>query len=119
MRSPAEETPTTATTETEPSQPAYPGGKAAFRLIQLLESAGRTQAAASVVNAAAPGGDRESLLAVISEYPAAPAPSRAAAAAVETAGPAEIETDIAEEYLSAGQQIAAAPYQTAAQWRSL
>jgi hypothetical protein len=95
MRSPEEETPAAVSTEAEPPRPTYPGGKAALRRLQLLESVGRTRAAASVADAAAPAGDLESLLAVASEYSAAPAPSAIAAAAVETAGPTETDTDIA------------------------
>ncbi len=94
----------------------YPGGKAALRLLQLLESSGQTRAAVSLVNAAAPGGDREGFLAVASRYSAAPAPEASAAVAVETPGAA---VDISAEYLSVGQQMAAAPLGAAPQWRSL
>src|SRR5438132_11681525 len=88
MRSPNEETAAADTsTGGEPSRPSYPGGKAALRLLQLLESAGQTRAAASVVNAAAPGGDLEGFLAVASQYSAAPALSATAAAAVQAAEP--------------------------------
>src|SRR5260370_16155388 len=110
MRGPEEEaSAAAASTEEEPSRPAYPGGKAALRLLQLLESAGHTRAAASVVNAAAPAGDLASILAVASGYSAAPTPSATAAAAVETAGPAATDIDLAEEYFSTGQQMATAP----------
>ena len=120
MRGPEEEaSAAAASTEEEPSRPAYPGGKAALRLLQLLESAGHTRAAASVVNAAAPAGDLASILAVASGYSAAPTPSATAAAAVETAGPAETDIDLAEEYFSTGQQMATAPSGAAPQWRSL
>ena len=120
MRSPEEEVSAAAeATGAEPPRPTYPGGKAALRLLQLLESAGHTRAAASVVNAAAPAGDLESFLTVASGYSAAPTAATTAAAAVETEGPTETDTDIAAEYLSTGQQMATAPSGAAAQWRSL
>ncbi len=120
MRSPEEEVSAAAeATGAEPPRPTYPGGKAALRLLQLLESAGHTRATASVVNAAAPAGDLESFLTVASGYSAAPTAATTAAAAVETEGPTETDTDIAAEYLSTGQQMATAPSGAAAQWRSL
>jgi FG-GAP-like repeat len=120
MRTPDEETSAADTsTGAGPSRPAYPGGKAALRLLQLLESAGQTRAAASVVNAAAPGGDLDGFLAVASQYSAAPTPSATAAAAVQAAEPTETDTELAAEYLSVGQQMATAPYEAAPQWRSL
>ena len=120
MRSPEEEaSAAAAAADAEPPQPTYPGGKAALRLLQLLESAGHTRATADLVNAAAPAGDLESFLTVASGYSAAPTPAVTAAAAVEAAAPTETEADLATEYLSTGQQMATAPYEAAAQWRSL
>src|SRR5215469_13359606 len=110
MRSPDEETSAAGTsTGGEQSRPSYPGGKAALRLLQLLESAGHTRAAARLVNAAAPGGDLEGFLAVASRYSAAPTPSATAAAAVRAAEPTETGTGIAAEYLSVGQRLATGP----------
>ena len=119
MRGPQEEASAQAVApgEAEAPRPRYPGGKAALRLLQLLESAGHTQAVASVVDAAG-AGDLDGFLAMASRYSAAPTPGAAAAAAGE--GAAEIDTpDIAAEYLSVGQQMAAGPSGAAAQWRSL
>ena len=118
VRGPEEtfEHPGVATTKAKPAGPRYPGGKAALRLLQLLESSGQTQAAASVVNAAAPEGDREGFLAVAVRYSAAPTPEASATAAAETTDAA---TDISAEYLSVGQQMTIAPSEAAAQWRSL
>ena len=119
MRGPQEEASAQAVApgEAEAPRPRYPGGKAALRLLQLLESAGHTQAVASVVDAAG-AGDLDGFLAMASRYSAAPTPGAAAAAAGE--GAAEIDTpDIAAEYFSVGQQMAAGPSGAAAQWRSL
>jgi len=94
----------------------YPGGKAALRLLQLLESSGQTRAAADLVNRAAPGGDREGFLEVAARFSAAPARAASAAAAVETP---ETAVDISAEYLSVGQQMAAAPSGTGPTWMCL
>src|SRR3954465_8828980 len=62
------------TEEEESGRPTYPGGKAALRLLQLVESSGHTAAMAAVADAAAPVGSRDQFLAVASQFSAAPAP---------------------------------------------
>jgi hypothetical protein len=105
-----------ATGESLPTAPDYPGGKAALRLLQLLESSGYAQAAASLVEVAAPGGDREEFLAVASRYSAAPTEDASVAGGPVAPGAGE---DLAAEYLSVGQEMALAPPSAAPRWRSI
>jgi len=83
----------------------YPGGKAAYRLLQLLESSGQTQAVAALIAAVMANGDRDEFVSVASQYSAAPAPEAAAATVI---GQPSAGFDLSEEYLAVGQQMATA-----------
>jgi hypothetical protein len=107
-----------------------PGGKALVRLLQLLESAGYTDAAAATVERAVSEGEREEFQARAPAFSAAPETrkrrttrtrarrGRTAESEPPEASEAEVPQDVAAMYLDVGEHLGP-PTAVGPQWRSL
>lgn len=109
-----------AVTEEERRRP--PGGKALFRLLQLLESAGYAETAEIAVQAAVGEEDREQFEARAVQFsaapPGAPAYDRAAFEGLSAEVVEAKSRDVAGAYLEVANQLGP-PTATRPQWRSL
>jgi photosystem II stability/assembly factor-like uncharacterized protein len=98
-------------------RPRPPGGKALYRQINLLESAGYLQLAREQLNASVSDDNREQAVAFHEQFVAAAGGDVVAETALGAA-PENLAANVANEYLQTGQLLGP-PTGTGPQWRSL